>query len=168
MLIVSTSLARICKWNKADRVSDSWLIIIPRDVDFVPSEEAHERAFELFERLTEGADEVTGGVTQNVHFFDCGENFSRVICPTCDKDLDIEWWKERMDEEYKAEYPLNAMELPCCRARHNLNELLYDWTQGFARYSLEARNPPENLLREQVVEFEKILGCKVKVILSHI
>jgi hypothetical protein len=57
---------------------------------------------------------------------------------------------------------------PCCGTRTSLNDLVYAWPAGFARYTLEVLNPgvgaiPEPLLRR----LESALGAKVRVVWAH-
>lgn len=150
-------------------MSDNWIIIIPESVDFIPTEEAQKRAVELFSRLAPNADEVKASTTADVEFIWCGGNFERVICPACGKELDTDWWVDCMDEEAKVHFPLEQLEMPCCRAKLSLNELKYEWPQGFARFSVEVMNPKiRGLSEEDMEEFEHLLGCKVRKILRHI
>jgi hypothetical protein len=150
-------------------MSDNWIVVIPESADFVPSEEAQRKAIDLLKRLAPKSEEVTAEATPKIRFFDCGENLTHVICPTCGKDLDIYWWQDRMEEEAKAGYPLHLIDMPCCHAKHRVDELQYDWPQGFARFSVEAMNPDiADLSENEMNEFELLLGCKVRKILQHI
>ncbi len=74
-----------------------------------------------------------------------------------------------MEEEAEAGYPLRLIELPCCRAKHTVADLKYDWPQGFAKFGVEAMNPDiADLSEENLKEFERLLGCNVRKILQHI
>jgi len=150
-------------------MSDNWIIIIPESANFVPSEEAQRKAVDLLKRLAPNSWEVIAEATPKIRFFDCGGNFSHVICPTCGKDLDIYWWQDRMENEAEDGYPLSLIDMPCCAAKHRMDELRYDWPQGFARFSIEAMNPDiADLSEKDLSEFESLLGCKVRKILRHI
>jgi hypothetical protein len=47
--------------------------------------------------------------------------------------------------------------------------LIYEWLQGFARFSVEAMNPGiPDLSDEQMRAFEKVLGCRVRRVLQHL
>lgn len=150
-------------------MSDSFIVLIPEEVDHVPPAEARQRALELLQHFAPDADEVKEEATPKVRFMDCGENLERVLCPMCGAELDTEWWRDKTYEEIDAGCPLLPLELPCCHAMANLNELKYEWPQGFARFSLEAMNPGiPDLTVEQVEALESALGCKVRKILQHI
>jgi hypothetical protein len=50
----------------------------------------------------------------------------------------------------------------------SLNDLVYSWPSGFARYTLEAMNPGLGSLPERVhARLESVLGCRVRVIWAH-
>ena len=74
-----------------------------------------------------------------------------------------------MDEDYDGSgFRLNAFKLPCCQTTCTLNELTYDWPQGFAKFSLEAMNPNiGELPKGEVESFSGILGCSLRVIYKH-
>jgi len=150
-------------------MSDNWIIIIPVSPQFVPSEDAQKKAVELFNRLAPNADEVKANTTNDVEFVWCGGNFERVVCPECGQELNTEWWRDRMEEEAKVHFPLEPLGLPCCHSKLSLNELRYEWPQGFARFSVEAMNPNiDGLSAEDMEKFENLLGCKVRKILRHL
>ena len=55
------------------------------------------------------------------------------------------------------------------RSTVTLNDLQYDWPQGFGRFALQAMNPNIGKLNAaQMAEFERILGTKLRVIYQHI
>jgi hypothetical protein len=131
--------------------------------------EARERAAEMFRAIAPVAEEIENKVTVGVRFVDCGANFERVLCPICGKELEMEWWNEQMDKDFDGEFKLNSVRVPCCRGEKTLNDLRYEWQQGFARFSLEVMNPNVGeLTKDDVKAFETILGCPVKVIYQHI
>jgi hypothetical protein len=74
-----------------------------------------------------------------------------------------------MSREAEAGYPLEPATLPCCAATGSLPDLLYEWPQGFARFSIEAMNPNvRDLPAGMEQEFEAILGCKILKIWQHV
>lgn len=73
-----------------------------------------------------------------------------------------------MSEDYGDGFALRRYALPCCGAEQSLNELRYEWPQGFARFRLKAMNPDVgDLTGEQMREFEAMLGCRLQKILRH-
>lgn len=150
-------------------MSDNWLILIPKSPDYVPSEEARKRAVALFKLVAPEADEICVEVTERPRLVDCGVNFEKIICPCCRKNLSIEWWTDWVSQEYELGYPFKSIPLPCCGAIQSLTELIYNWPQGFARFSLEAMNPNiRDLPQGAEHDFEMILGCKLLKIWQHL
>jgi hypothetical protein len=150
-------------------MSDSWIILIPENPQTVPANERQERALATFRQVVPDSEKVEIQTSENIRFVDCGENFERVLCPSCGKEIDNDWWSDRMSEDFDSGFRLKQFSLPCCKAKRTLNDLRYEWPQGFARFSLEAMNPNvAELPREQVTSLEAIVGCPLRVIYQHI
>ena len=150
-------------------MSDNWIIVIPEAADYMPSPEARRKAVELFRSIAPRSDEIKEEATHEIRFIDCGGNFERIACPDCDTDVDLDWWRKKMDEESDAQFSLKPVSLPCCSAMRSLDQLKYEWPQGFARFSVEAMNPDiPNLTADQLSAFEAVLGCRVRMIFRHI
>lgn len=75
-----------------------------------------------------------------------------------------------MEEDYIAPgFRLARFEVPYCEAAYTLNELAYDWPQGFARFGIDAMNPNIGELEESHRKvLEEILGTELRVIHQHI
>ncbi len=150
-------------------MSDNWIIVIPEDADYLPSENAQDRAVALFRQIAPHADEIRKEVSEEIRFIDCGSNLSRIVCPHCDAELEMDWWSDLMDAESEAGFPFREVSLPCCGRAGSLRTLGYDWPQGFARFSVEAMNPGiPDLSEAQLAEFGRVLGCPVRKILQHL
>jgi len=66
-------------------------------------------------------------------------------------------------------FQLAAYATPCCKSAFTLNELIYKWPQGFARFALEALNPRIGKLEDRdKAELEKILDTKLRVIYQRL
>jgi len=150
-------------------MSDNWIILIPTDPDFIPDQERQGEALSYFWEIAPNSDQIDVEASDGIRFIDCGANLTKIRCPSCRKEIDIEWWQDHMDAEFDQEDPLRPVALPCCKAMHGLNELHYHWPQGFARFSIEAMNPQiPDLSASQQQIFESILGCRTIKILQHI
>lgn len=150
-------------------MSDNWIIVIPEDADYVPNDDAQARAVALFRQIAPHADKVKKEVSDEVRFIDCGCNLSRIVCPHCGAELEMDWWSDLMDEETEAGFPFREVSLPCCGRAGSPRTLGYDWPQGFSRFSIEAMNPGiPDLSEDQLAEFARVLGCPVRKILQHI
>ena len=150
-------------------MSDSWIIIIPNDPQFVPTMESQKGAEEYMRRIAGNADAVSMEATEDVRFIHCGENLESINCPHCANEISTDWWQDQMDYQFEHAYTLDPIPLPCCGRLESLARLNYNWPQGYARFSVEAMNPDvPDLTETQVGEFENLLGCRVLKILQRI
>ena len=146
---------------------ESLLRVIPEDPRRVPSATAREHAEKLLRGALPGADDVVSQVTEHVRFVDCGDNFESVTCPGCGIEIG-EWWSVVMEVAHEQHFRDLQATLPCCGRRVSLNDLVYSWPSGFARYTLEAMNPGLGSLPDRVrTRLESVLGCRVRVIWAH-
>ena len=151
-------------------MSDNWITVIPEDPRFVPDAANQRRARDRFAAAVVAADEIELDCSDTVQFIDCGSNFERAHCPACREDL-TDWWSDRMDDDYDGSngFALATYAAPCCSKQVTLNDLAYEWPQGFAKFALSARNPRVATLDESSRhELETILGTKLRVILRHL
>ena len=150
-------------------MSDHWIALIPEDPRFVPDASSQQRARERFAEIAPKADEITIKVSEKVGFFDCGENFERVYCPSCRSEIPLDWWSDRMDEDYCDGFKLANYTTPCCATSCTLHELVYDWPQGFGCFAIDALNANIGQLQDEYKrEFEEILGTKLRVVYQHL
>jgi hypothetical protein len=154
-------------------MSDNWIALVPRDPRYVPSVSQATRARDRFLELAPEADEIEIKVSDHIQLFDCWANLERITCPFCGADIPLEWWQERLDDDsdHSADngFKLLAYSVPCCNARCTLNELIYDWPQGFGRFAINAMNPNIGELQDRYVsEFEELLGTPLLVVYRHI
>jgi hypothetical protein len=148
-------------------MADTFLRIIPADPAFVPSALARERALVVLRRAAPLADDIAAQVSRDVRFIDCGGNFETVSCPRCGVDLG-EWWSEVMEIGHSQGFQDLRITAPCCCRQTSLNDLVYSWPAGFARYTLEALNPGIGSLPETLVQrLEDTLGSAVRLIWAH-
>ena len=146
-------------------MSDNFIVLIPLDPRFVPDASRRETARRRFAAMAWGAAEVEMETLDETRFFDCGENFERVLCPSCRSEIPEAWWKARMSDDQSGEtFRLEAYVTPCCAARHDLNQLVYQWNMGFARFALRARNPRGEIDDGYRWELENVLGVRLRLI----
>ena len=151
-------------------MSDHWIALIPEDPRFLPDETSQQAAVDRFAELAPEAEEIDVLASDGIQFFDCGQNFERMLCPSCAAELDPDWWQEQMDRDFvDGGFQLGELQLPCCGAVTTLNGLRYDWPQGFARFAIDAMNPNIGKLSDsQIEEFQTILKTPLRVIYQHI
>src|SRR5437879_11799207 len=80
-------------------MSDHWIALIPEDPRFVPDPAKRERARDRFSQIAPDAEEIEIKVSEKVRFFDCGQNFERIRCPSCGAEIPVNWWQNRMDDD---------------------------------------------------------------------
>jgi hypothetical protein len=148
-------------------VSDTYLRIIPDDPNFVPSTGGERRVVDLLAALVPGSKVVAK--RSGVQFFDPGENFERVLCPNCRADL-TSLWQRGMDRASSTRFSDLTFVTPCCGSASDLNQLVYEWPAGFARFVLEVSGfDVVRFLPEGHIErLAQCLGCRVRQIMSRI
>jgi hypothetical protein len=96
--------------------------------------------------------------------FDAGENgLDSVVCPQCNEDIMAEQWSLK---EY-VETGNSLLQCPLCKQSSDLNQYVFEPTWGFSNLGFTFWNWAE-LTDEFIEAFEQRLGCKVKVVESHI
>ncbi len=148
-------------------MSDDILRIIPTAPTFVPEAAAQAVALAQLRSAFPGADEVTAWVEPAVVFVDAGANFATVACPRCAHGLAGEWWLMAMDRAAANHFVDLTVALPCCGGNASLNDLRYEWPQGFARFAIDIRNPGGELAVDQVARLGDVLGCALRLIRAH-
>jgi hypothetical protein len=150
-------------------MSDNYITFIPEDPTLVPEAARQAQARDRFAQIAPEADEINLKISESVAFFNCGGNFERILCPACHAEISVEWWQDRMHDDYSNGFKLAKYKAPCCKAACTLHELIYEWPQGFGRFALEAMNPNIGRLDDDLKkEFEEILGTELRVIYQHI
>jgi hypothetical protein len=151
-------------------MSDDITTLIPADAQFVPAKRSQQAAAALLRELAPHADEITTGVDDEVTFRDCGANFESVVCPKCNREIELETWQNWMSEDSAdgAGFRLGSFLTPCCATEVTLNDLVYKWPQGFSRYYLDARNMNRRLSAASIRKLEEVLGCKLRAIRQHV
>jgi hypothetical protein len=148
-------------------MSDRILRLIPTDPNRVPDSGAQDQARQLLTSFLPQAAEISITAAEEVRFIDAGSNFKRVACCTSGTDLAIAWWQQAMDIAYQTRFEDLSAVVPCCRAVCSLNDLIYEWDQGFARLVLEARNPGTDLGDDEIRAIERALDCTLRTIWAH-
>jgi len=151
-------------------MSDDITTFVPEDPTFVPAKRSQQAAVTMLRELAPRADEITTGVDDKVTFRDCGANFESVSCPKCRREIDLETWQNWMSEDSSdgEGFRLASFVTPCCAGAVTLNDLVYEWPQGFSRYHLGARNAGRRFSAASIRKLEEVLGCRLRVIRQHI
>ena len=149
-------------------MSENLLQLIPQQPPYVPSEEAMFLAEQFLKLHISETSKVSTEVSNEIRFIDAGANFEWVSCPVCRKKISGEWWSVAMEEAHKTQFSSLEVNVPCCGSQTTLNDLNYNFTQGFARFVLTVKNPGITEFEEQSrEELERIVDCKLRVIWTH-
>jgi hypothetical protein len=163
-------------------VSDNWIRVIPTDPEWLPDRQQRADALAELSRLVPAAEEIEEIDHGGVQFIDQGGNFERVSCPRCGEvlsrvlpgpgDDDGDWLRATFDgvfDEERGGFGALEVDTPCCGALVSLNDLVWDWPAGFARFELSAMNPGRGWLSaDELARIERALGHSVRQILQHI
>jgi hypothetical protein len=102
-------------------------------------------------------------------FWDAGGNFERVLCPSCGTEVATDWWQQRMFAAWDTGCRSLDVTTLCCGAPTTLNDLVYEWPQGFARWVLEIKNPRRQFLTDQELDaLAGTVGHPLREIWTHI
>jgi hypothetical protein len=160
---------RLGAFPEVPAMSDDWITLIPEDPNHVPDATRSHRAKARFAEIVPRAERIEMQLTDAVEFFNCGQNFERITCPSCRSDISVEWWQQRMDDDYERGFKLEKYATPCCNRQCSLHELFYTWPQGFGRFAIDAMNPNVGVLDDKYKqEMEEILGTPLRVIYQHL
>lgn len=146
-------------------MSDHFLVVIPADPDADLPDTA-ENLREALAKLTEASESAVKDYGK-LKFIDAGENFERVGCPSCGHTFTTPEWHAWMNADWHDEdgFHLHTHTAPCCGTRMTLNDLIYEWPQGFARWFVSARNMGRGpLTDDEVGALEQVAGLRLKAI----
>jgi hypothetical protein len=143
-------------------VSVTILWIIPTDPGWKPCDRAARAALKVLAEFTPSARDHDLVYPDDMAFFDPGENFERVDCPLCGTMIDMGWWTQEMSFEDR------AVTTPCCHKQTTLNDLVYVWPAGFARFALTCHDPErEALAPDEEQRLQDALGHPIRQIWSR-
>jgi hypothetical protein len=149
-------------------VSDNVLRIIPCDPSWVPGPAIDDQMVRAARELAPAAEQIQVERTAYPVFVDAGANFERVLCPACQAQLSGQWWGQRMDQAAEADFAALDVRTPCCGTATTLNDLAYDWPQGFSRWILQITNPGRpSLTTSETGELTALLGHPIREIWQH-
>ena len=149
-------------------MSDNWIKLVPVDPKLVPDSARQKQAADYIRR-TLNTSEIEIESSHKVEFFDCGSNFESVHCPHCHSSIEMNWWGDRIGDDFNKGFQLLPYSLPCCGKRASLNELVYEWPQAFGRFVLSVMNPGiPKLQDEDRRQLEEILGTQIRVVYQHL
>ncbi len=151
------------------------LYAIPTDPVWVPDAEQEAAAVAIYGRHVEHVGEIEVRRDARMHFYDAGECFERISCPSCtaliaENPSNMTWFVEQLDNHSSEERGFSTLDVvtPCCQTPTTLNDLDYDAPQGFACWSMGAVDAQQwDLADWQQHELEAALGHTVRLVYAH-
>jgi hypothetical protein len=147
-------------------MSDFFIIVVPADPAFVPSEDARRAVERLTAEVFPDAVAVELRTTRRVEMVWAGSNHTPPSCPFCDADLE-EWFWAELRRAPKQDAVSLAVTLPCCGRPGSLNDLAFaeGFPEAFARFQLSVMNPGVGRVGDDLVrQFAEAFGCPVKIV----
>ena len=149
-------------------MSDNWLTVIPTDPYWQPDEPTVDATVKVLQRFVPAANRIEVVEGTSVEFVDAGENFLSVCCPHCGAESTMDWWIGAMDRAADRGFTDLATEVSCCGARVSLNDLDYDWPQGFTRWRIRVLEPNRlQLERAEIQTLAATLDHPIRVIYTR-
>lgn len=148
------------------------IVLAPKDIHFVPTEDAVSEASEYLEQeIQDYVEFIEAGVAQRLIYIDEGDSFMSAIgCPVCKSNVSAdgphEGWVQDLREDLMSNQKLDLgshrISMPCCNKEAPVVALDFGGQAGFARFSItlegaDIEDQEETLLRE----LGKILGCEL-------
>ena len=149
-------------------MSDSFIVLIPADPHAALPETAEAVRAELAD-IVETPDSRVKDYGK-LQFIDAGQNFERIGCPSCGHTFTIPEWHEWMNADWHGEegFHLHTRSSPCCATDMTLNDLVYEWPQGFAHWFVGARDVNHGRLTDdELALLQDIAGIGLKPIYQH-
>lgn len=148
-------------------MSETILKLISVDETYIPGAAGQAEAQDVLATYLPQASRVQVCTSKHIEFVDAGANFESISCPHCGTQLEVEWWQDAMDRAAETRFENLTVLTPCCETKLSLNDLVYQFPGGFARFVLSADNPQADLKAGQLEVLAKILGCQLRRIWAH-
>ncbi|MFD7816147.1 hypothetical protein ACFV6E_24950 [Streptomyces sp. NPDC059785] len=153
-------------------MSGNYLTVIPADPYWQPGKEAADRAVVVLSAMLPDDDArrgLEGRWHDTVEVVHCGTDMEKVSCPHCGAEIAHGWWAEAVSERHAESFTTLMARVPCCGAETSLNDLVYDWPMGFARFRIEVLYPNRGwLTADELAALAHVLGHPLRQILTHI
>lgn len=149
-------------------MSDNILRFIPVDPTWQPLSNRADDAADLLSKWIDSASKIETSFSDEITFFDPGQNWSGVECPNCGVNAES-WFWSAFDIAAENGFSDLSVATPCCGAEVSLNTLRYKWPAGFGRFALEALNPGiTDTTPEQEEQLATCVGGPLRKIWVHI
>jgi len=113
--------------------------------------------------------EIVLFIDSSVSFVDCGQEFDKIVCPNCGKEIGLDFWHKLMDEASINNFSDLTIQTKCCKTSTDLNSLKYIADCGFAKAKIIVYDPESRKINENelLVDIKNICGIDSKIINTH-
>jgi hypothetical protein len=150
-------------------MSETWLRLVPRNEEYIPSPEAQVSAAKYFFQEFHDFDDLESLETEDFDLNNDDDEFSiteyEVLTFFVDYDFIMDWEEE--DEDETIGYKFEPRKIPCCNKEFTLRDLSYDFDQGFGYFCLKTLLST-TLSADKIANFERILDCPLRVIYQRL
>ena len=149
--------------------SSNQLNIIPNRPDFSIDKETANKLLNFLSGKFNDK-EISIELDSSICFVDCGENFEKILCPNCGKEIPGEEWHEAMDKAYEKNFSDLDFRPQCCDILTDLNLLNYQSACGFAKSIITIIDPDiEKLDKAKLLQdIKNICQVDFRIIYAHI
>ena len=150
-------------------MSTNYLRLIPTDPAWLPTAVQEAEATAVLRRLVPASESIISKTYDSTILIDSGANAHSVFCPACGREIDWGWWQTQMDVASRTDFTNLSLTTACCGFATTLNDLRYDWPQGFSRWVVEVTSPGRmTLTDDEIARVGEVLGHEIREIWSHI
>jgi hypothetical protein len=151
-------------------MSDDYIKLVPKDPFLRPSDSSLTQVADWMEQLSLSLEAIEISSDPKPQFHDAGSNWETTYCPVCRKEIQTDWWQDRMEEDYDGEgFKLASYATPCCGTLLTLNDLDYDMDQAFGVATVVGQNLNlGHLSSEQIKDAERLMGTPLTIVYCHL
>ena len=146
-------------------MSSTLFQIISTDPNCVPDESQRDQA-ENFLKHHFSTEQITLKIHDEIVFVDQGENFEAVSCNICGKEISTEEWQNKMNIAYQTRFSNLQIETSCHHTT-TLNDLIYFWPAGFAKFVISIQDPQKELDKPDLQILQQILNTTLRIVWAH-
>jgi hypothetical protein len=151
---------------QTETMSSSILKIISTNPSYIPDKNQMEGMKRFLSKMYK-SEKTEYIITETIEFIDPGENFERVSCNLCGREINMETWQNEMDKAQVKQFTDLIFTTPCCHKKTSLNNLTYTSPAGFAKFVISISDPHTGLSEVELKQLQDISGTILRIIRAH-
>lgn len=152
--------------NQQIKMSSNIIKIISTDPTFEPTKDNQIIAKKFLTNFYNSS-QISFEITKDIEFIDQGENLESVSCDLCGHKIELDNWQNEMENTHQKQFVDLTFKTKCCSKTTSLNNLIYKFPAGFAKFVISITDTDVELNENQIRDLEKILSTKLRIILVH-